>query len=49
MNGQELIYRGSQLSQFITNLNPSPQIFDSEKVIFSSHALHYFTAIGKRR
>ena len=45
MSGEELIYRGSQLSQFITNLNPNPQIFDSEKVTFL--VLHYFTKIGK--
>ena len=36
------IYRGSQLQlQFTTKLNPSPLIFDSPKVIFESHALHF--------
>ena len=36
-----LIYRGSQFLQFTTKLNPSPLIFDSPKVIFESHDLHF--------
>ena len=36
-----LIYRGSQFLQFATKLNPSPLIFDSPKVIFESHDLHF--------
>ena len=36
-----LVYRGSQFLQFTTKLNPSPLIFDSPKVIFESHDLHF--------
>ena len=36
-----LIYRGSQFLQFTTKLNPTPLIFDSPKVIFESHDLHF--------
>ena len=36
-----LIYRGSQFLQFATKLNPSPLTFDSPKVIFKSHDLHF--------
>ena len=31
----------SQFLQFATKLNPSPLIFDSPKVIFQSHDLHF--------
>ena len=36
-----LIYRGSQFLQFATKLNPNPLIFDSPKVIFESHDVHF--------
>ena len=36
-----LIYRGSQFSQFTTKSNPSPLLFDSPKVMFESHDLHF--------
>ena len=34
-------YRGSQFLQYTTKLTPSPLIFDSSKVIFASHDLHF--------
>ena len=40
-----LIYHGSQFLQFTTKLNPSPLIFDSPKVIFESHDLHFITLL----
>ena len=35
------IYRGLQFLQFATKSNPSPLIFDSPKVMFESHDLHF--------